>query len=251
MKILFAAICFSFAGSLISQQTTSGKITYKETIKLNFDIEGHNPEMAKMIPSSQSAEKVLYFTSHESLYKNLDKPKDVEVNHEEDGGQFQLVIKMPETVIYTHKPEDRFLQSQDLMGKEFLISDKLEKFQWKITGDQKKILTYVCQKAVLADTSKNIAVWFTNQIPVSAGPNGLSGLPGMILAIEQDQGDRMTIATSVEPLPDSFTFAKPSKGKVVNRKEYEKIREDKMKEMGAVNGKGPGVKMIIREGGHD
>lgn len=247
MKIILSAFGLCFIGTLCSQPMTSGKITFKETIKLNFDIDESNPEMAKMIPSSQSADKVLFFTSNESLYKNQDKPQDLEVKHEENGNDFQLVIKIPETVIYSNKKEDQFLQSQDLMGKEFLISDQLEKYQWKITGEQKKILNYVCQKAILSDTSKNLAVWFTNQIPVSAGPNGLSGLPGIILAVEQDNGDRMTIATAVEPLPVSHTFTKPSKGKVVKRAEYEKIREEKMKEMGAVNGKGPGIKMIIRE----
>ncbi|MBK9108681.1 MAG: GLPGLI family protein [Saprospiraceae bacterium] len=247
MKIYFSLICLMFISIGNSQPMTSGKITYKETIKLNIDIGDNNPEMAKMIPSSQSAEKVLYFTANESLYKNEEKPKDVEVKHEEDGNDFQLVIKMPETIIYSNKKEDQYLQSQDLMGKEFLISDKIDKLQWKVTPEQKKILNYVCQKAVLSDTSKNLAVWFTNQLPVSIGPNGLSGLPGLILAIEQDNGDRMTIATAVDALPEAFVFTKPSKGKVVKRVEYEQIREDKMKEMGAINGKGSGIKMIIRE----
>ena len=60
----------------------------------------------------------------------------------------------------------------------------------------------------------------------------------------------MTIATSIESLPEKFEFVKPDKGKKVNRAEYDKIREEKMKEMGAVNGKGTGVKMIIREERH-
>ncbi|MBK8956604.1 MAG: GLPGLI family protein [Saprospiraceae bacterium] len=175
-----------------------------------------------MIPSSQSADKVLYFTNSESLYKNEEKPKDVDVKHEEDGNSFQLVIKVPESVVYVNKSEGIFLQSQDLMGKEFLIKDKPEVPKWKMTGEQKKILDYTCQKAILLDTAKNLSVWFTNQIPVSTGPNGLSGLPGIILGIEQDQGDRMTIATRVDALPEGFVFTRPSKGKVVNKSEFEK-----------------------------
>lgn len=246
--MLYAFILLHYTG--MSQVLTSGKITYKETIKLNLDFGDENPELTKMIPSSQSADKVLYFTSSESLYKNEEKPKDVDVKHEEEGNTFQLVIKIPESVIYVNKSEGLFLQSQDLMGKDFLIQDKPEIPKWKVTGEQKKILDYTCQKAILLDTSKKVAVWFTNQIPVSIGPNGLSGLPGLILAIEQDLGDRLTIATKVETLPEAYAFTRPSKGKIVSKTEFEKIREEKMKEMGAVNGSGPGVKMIIREERH-
>lgn len=251
MKKLFV-LCslITLCSALGSQIPTSGKITFKETIKLNLDFGDENPELRKMIPSSQSADKVLYFNAGESLYKNEEKPKDVDVKHEEDGNSFQLVIKVPESVVYVNKSEGLFLQSQDLMGKEFLIKDKPEVPKWKMTGEQKKILDYTCQKAILLDTSKKVAVWFTNQIPVSTGPNGMSGLPGLILGIEQDLGDRMTIATKVDQLPQSFIFDRPSKGKVVNKAEFEKIREEKMKEMGAVNGNGPGVKMIIREERH-
>lgn len=248
MKVL-SCILFILGSIYIAhtQDAQSGKITFKETIKLHFDMGDEHPEMAKMFPSSQSVDKVLFYTKSESLYKNLEAPKDLDLKHEENGNDFQIVMKMPESIVYIHSGEKLYLRSQDLMGKEFLISDKPEKYKWKITGEQKTILNYSCQKALLQDTSAIVAVWFTSQIPVSAGPAGLSGLPGMILAVESDNGDRMTIATSIESLPESFAFTRPSKGKKVNRQEYEKIRADKMKEMGATEGKGGAIKMIITE----
>ncbi|MBK9629998.1 MAG: GLPGLI family protein [Saprospiraceae bacterium] len=231
----------------IAQPSTSGKIVFKETIKLNLDFGENNDRMAKMVPSSQSVDKVLYFKEEQSLFKNLDKANDLEVKHEEDGNDFQLVMKMPESIIYIDKKNDEYIQSQDLMGKEFLIVDKPIKYNWKLTGEQKTILNYTCQKAILIDTSKNVAAWFTSQIPIAYGPAGMMGLPGMILALESEDGDRMSIATSIEPLSKDFEFTKPSKGKKVSKAEYEKIRDAKMKEMGAVDGKGGGIKMIIRE----
>ncbi len=233
-----------------AQPKNSGKITFKETIKFKMDFGGDNPELAKMLPPSQSIDKVLFFDADQSLFKNNDKPKDLKINHEEEGNQMQMVFKMPESVVYINTKDQVLLQSEDLMGKEFLISDKPTTQTWKVTGEQKKILNYVCQKAILNDTSAVTIAWFTPQIPVSAGPSAMNGLPGMILAIERDNGDRMTIATSIEDLPSGFVFEKPSKGKKVGKKEFEKIRDEKMKEMGAINGKGPGVKMIIREEKH-
>jgi GLPGLI family protein len=233
-----------------SQQRTTGKIFYKETIKFKFDVGENNSEFAKMLPPSQSNENVLYFRNGESQYKNHDQPKDTEINHDEGDNKFHMVIRVPQTNTYINTQEDVLLQSLELMGKEFLISDKPAPHTWKVTPEQKKILNYTCQKAILSDTSKTIAAWFTPQISVSAGPGGYAGLPGMILAIDQDNGERMTIATAIEDLPESFTFDKPSKGKKVSKKEFEKIKEEKMKEMGVINGKGNGVKMIIREEKH-
>jgi len=250
MKFVTLVLIITLVVRLESQQTVSGKIIYKETIKLNIDIGDDRPEMAKMFPSSQSVDKVLYFNTNESLFKNNEQPKDLDVKHEEEGSTFQIVMKMPESIIYVNKAENVYLQSQDLMGKVFLISDSPKKYKWKITGEQKSILDYPCQKAVMNDTSQNVVAWFTPNIPVGSGPGGMTGLPGLILALEYDNGERMTIATSIEALPDSFEFVKPDKGKKVNKAEYDKIREEKMKEMGAVNGKGNGVKMIIREERH-
>ena len=62
---------FSFIAFFAHAQQKSGIIHYKENIKLNIDF-GDNPEMAKMMPTSQSVDKALYFNQNESLYKNED-----------------------------------------------------------------------------------------------------------------------------------------------------------------------------------
>ncbi|MBK9270933.1 MAG: GLPGLI family protein [Saprospiraceae bacterium] len=251
MKLIVTILAFAaITIPNFSQNIHSGKIIFKETIKLNFDLGDDNPQMAKMMPASQSVDKVLYFTKDESLYKNHENPKDLELKHEEGGGTFEIVMKIPESIIYINPVENTFIQSQDLMGKDFLITDKLPKNKWKMTGEQKSILNYPCQKAILQDTSKNVVAWFTPQIPVNFGPSGMTGLPGMILALETDNGDRMTIATSIDNLPESFQFTRPTKGKKVSKAEYEKIREAKMKEMGATDGKNGSIKMIITEERH-
>lgn len=250
MKQILFIILMLNAFTTFSQQRTSGKIIFKETVKFKIDVGGGNPELAKMLPPSQSIDKVLYFKDSESLYKNYDKPKDTEINHEEGNTKFQMVFKVPESTTYINTENKDLIQSQDLMGKEFLIMDKPTEYIWKISPEQKKILNFVCQKATLSDTSKTVTAWFTSQIPPSVGPGGYTGLPGMILAIEQDNGDRMTLATAIEDFPPSFVFEKPTKGKKVSKKEFEKIREEKMKEMGVINGKGTGVKMTIREEKH-
>ena len=115
MKFVTLLLLIILTGRLESQQTVSGKIIYKETIKLNIDVGADRPEMAKMFPTSQSVDKVLYFNANESLFKNNEQPKDLDVKHEEEGSNFQIVMKMPESTIYINKSENVYLHSQDLM----------------------------------------------------------------------------------------------------------------------------------------
>ena len=240
---------FSFVAFFAHAQQKSGIIHFKENIKLNIDF-GDNPEMAKMMPTSQSVDKALFFNQNESLYKNEAPPKDLELNQEKDGNTTQIVMKMPESEIYNNLKEDLSLQTQDLMDKDFLIKDKIKKTSWKITGEQIKILDYVCQKAVPSDTSKHLVAWFTPQLPISFGPDNLSGLPGIILGLDYDNGQRTVFATKMEPLPNNYKFEIPTKGKKVNRAEFEKIRDEKMKEMGMETNGGTSVKMIIQTEEH-
>jgi GLPGLI family protein len=243
MKSTLVLLFISF--SAFSQFQKSGKIYFKESIKLNIQISEENKEMAKMMPTSQDSYKVLYYDSNESLFKVEEKKnEDLDIKHEEGGNQIRMVFKVPQTTIYQNLSENSFIQSQEFLDKEFLIVDQVNDKKWKVTGEQKKVLDFVCIKATLADTSQKVVAWFTPQIPVGMGPNGFSGLPGMILALDTDNGQRLIAATNIEPLPQGFTFTKPEKGKKVNKAEFKKIRDEKLKEMGS-DGKG-GARVIIR-----
>ena len=66
MKSTLVLLFISF--SAFSQFQKSGKIYFKESIKLNIQISEENKEMAKMMPTSQDSYKVLYYDSNESHF---------------------------------------------------------------------------------------------------------------------------------------------------------------------------------------
>ncbi len=224
----------------------SGAIYYTETMKIEFHGGEVSENIASMMPSSRDMFKVLYYDQNESLFKNvLNKSDDLEFN--QNGNEIQLVIKVPEIAIYTNSKKNEAIQFQEFLGKDFLISDKLDSRKWKLDPEQKKVLDFTCQKAILQDSEEGVIAWYTSQIPMSIGPNAYSGLPGLVLAVEIGDGQRMITATKIEPLPSGFEFTKPNKGQKVGRKEFAKIREEKMSEMGAVRGRGGKMMMIIEE----
>lgn len=94
--------------------------------------------------------------------------------------------------------------------------------------EMREIAGYLCMKAVSIDTfrNQNITAWFTSDIPVSGGPEGWYGLPGMILAIDINDGTAIIEATHVKILADDFDvpFPKKMKGTSISVAEFEKKR---------------------------
>jgi GLPGLI family protein len=172
----------------------------------------------------------------------------LEINHESDGMNFKMVMKRPENVFFTNFENGTTINYREFFGRYFLVNGQLKKLAWKMSGEQKKVLGFVCQKAVFQDTSRTVEAWFTPQIPVAAGPGEWGGLPGMILEVSIDGGARTMVASKVElkALPKD-AIEKPTKGKAVTQEEFDKIEQEKMKEMQEeMGGSGGGMKIIIK-----
>ena len=232
-------------------QQTEGEVVYTETIKMQIDLpDDMDEKMKAMIPSSQSYTKSLIFNEKESLYNDWDagENEDLEISHEEDGMDFQMVMKRPENVFYTDLVNKSIVNKQEFFGRNFLISGEVTAYPWKLTGEQKKINDFICQKATCVHNEQNIEAWFAPQVPLSTGPSGYGGLPGLILEVDVNDGER-----TITPLKINLgeiqenKIEKPTKGKKVTKEEFTKIRDEKMKEMNAETGGGGVIKMIVTD----
>jgi GLPGLI family protein len=86
------------------------------------------------------------------------------------------------------------------------------------------------EREVLEKVPVTVSVWFTPDIPVSAGPASYFGLPGLVLMVQDD--NRVLVCTEVQMnVQDKTKLEAPKKGQAVTQKEFSKIREEKMKEM--------------------
>ncbi|BDB52547.1 GLPGLI family protein [Flavobacterium ammonificans] len=93
-----------------------------------------------------------------------------------------------------------------------------------------------------------ITAWYTPEIPVSQGPEGYWGLPGLIL--EVNDGKTIILCSKVVLNPKEKTEIKaPSKGKTVSQNEYDEIVVKKMEEFREMNqGRSGGGGFQIRMG---
>ena len=114
----------------------------------------------------------------------------------------------------------------ETLGKTFLIEDDMPRYRWKILNEIKEIGGYLCMKAETTDPVKNqvIQAWFTDKIPFYGGPEGFSGLPGLILELNINGGDAIISATQIDLDLAEVNF--PDTGKRKGKETtYEKLNE--------------------------
>ncbi len=209
-----------------------GTVVYEEVIKFDIQLENMTPEMQAMLPTENKTATVLYFNEDVSRYEYLNDT-DAVIEEESEGGSVQIMISQPENIVWRDLKDKKMIEQTEFMTRVFLIESDYESDEWKLTGNQKMILDYPCQEAVKTDGEKETKVWFTPAIPVSSGPGDYANLPGLVLAMEADNGDRSIIASSVElKSVDESKLQKPKKGKKVSKEKYMAIVEEKTKEMG-------------------
>ncbi|MBN8683296.1 MAG: GLPGLI family protein [Chitinophagales bacterium] len=248
MKQLTFLTCMLLFPFLAFAQIQAGEIEYTETIKLKIDIPDATEEMLKMIPSERKNPKILAFNANKSLFKNgEEKTEPEEMSHSEGDMQFNIKMVQPDNRLFLDIENGKITESTEFFGRFFLIEEALPERDWKFAKDKKMILGYECYKAYLVDTARTVEVWYTPQIPVPVGPSEFNGLPGAILEVNIDNGERSYLAVAVKTgEPEAKKIEKPSKGKSVTREEFKKIRDEKMKEMGAEPGGNGSMRVIIR-----
>ncbi|MCB0684124.1 MAG: GLPGLI family protein, partial [Saprospiraceae bacterium] len=157
----------------------------------------------------------------------------------------KVVIARPDNRMYKDLAEGRKTEQREFFGRKFLIQDELDAFSWKLTGEQKTLLEYPCFRAVHEEEDRVVEAWFTPQIPVSTGPGIYGQLPGMVLEVSVNDGQRKIQATKVTFTEVSADqLEKPKKGKEVTQEEFDQIEAEKMKEMEEQGG----GRMMIRIG---
>ncbi len=240
MKPLCTILLF-LSPLLIFGQKIEGIVQYEQTINMHRNFKG-NEEMKQYIPEFQTSKTELLVKGQEVLYRSA--PGDEESEFESGDGNVRINFKRAEAVVYKNLKAKEQLTSTEFMGRKFLITDEVGKTAWKMTAESKSILGYPCTKAVIQDTADVTEVWFTLALPVGAGPASYDGLPGLILEVNKNDGERVIKATAIDLKPLEEKIEKPTKGKKVTKEEYDGIVEEKMKEMGASGGGGRMIKII-------
>lgn len=235
-----------------------GKILFEEKTKMEIKLPEDSPiskeQLEKMMPSERIQAYSLRFNEKASVYQTVTNvPNEEEVNQigeEGDAIQIKMVRATNENITYHDIKNKAITMQQGFMGKTFLIQDEAKKYAWKLSNESKEIAGYTCQKATLEEDDRKVEAWFTTAIPVASGPSNFYQLPGMILGlhVKGENSERWLTATKIElEALEKDVLIVPTKGKKVNREQYDKIVEGKMKEMEEQAGGGGTVIRVRRQ----
>ena len=260
---------FVFISFVLNAQNFQGKAEYFSKIVLNKKTDNVEVDSKdKMDPETEKAfqeamkkasekQYLLSFNKFESLYEvqeQLEKP-----SAPTSGGISFSVSFSGEGKKYLNLKDEKSIVENEIFGKEFLIVEPLEKLDWKLVNETKKIGDYTCLKAQLIipvsekqrkeyeeflkkeeikpslfkmeePKDRIVLAWYTPEIPVSFGPNNYWGLPGLILEINDE--DTIILCSKVTlSNKEKSPIKVPNKGEKVTHKKFDEIEKKKMDSM--------------------
>lgn len=248
---------FLFFPIFLIAQEFQGKAIYKTHRKMDLKLGGddstisetQHKQMEEQMKKMFQKTFILSFSKSKSIYKediklNSPKPKP--------GGMNVMVIGSGggSDILFKDVNKKRYVNKTEVMGKRFLIKDSIPNFEWELSSETKNIGNYTCYKATFSREEKQAQLnmddgevkemakivkivttaWYTAEIPVSNGPREFGGLPGLIL--ELNEGKLTIVCTEIVINPsEKIEIEEPSQGKVISQENYDKIMDEKSKEM--------------------
>jgi GLPGLI family protein len=275
--VLGLLVALTSLTTVANAQMKEGKISYERKINMHRNLP--DPQMKSMVPEFRTDKFELIFNENVSLFRSVvdeEAPDPFANAGGGGGGGMRFNFRMPSANTYTDLAKQMQYEGREFFEKEFLIIDSLKQYKWKLSEETKTIAKQLCKKATTmvtapqmrmrvsiggpgnnSDTTANtprapketeLVVWYAEGIPVSFGPEGYSGLPGVIMEIDQDNGANVMTAVEVSTKYPKKELVAPSKGEKMNRAQFQ---ENMMKLMQDMQ-RGGGIRMggsAIRIGG--
>jgi GLPGLI family protein len=261
-SIALAGIAALICVTVCAQQN-EGKVIYSRTVQMQIFVSDNSDGVENMLPRSRTDKFELSFANNQTLWKQMEQEEqdgDMAFNNSGGGMQIRMIAAGVDDVMFSDLGAARRVELRELGTKKYIVEDTINRMNWKMSDETKIILGHTCRKALsqrigtrmmmnmdngkmerkeISDTS-NILVWFTTDIPVSAGPAEFQGqLPGLILEIDVNNGRTVYKALEIKAKPEAGVIKEPKGSKKLTVAEFNKERDKMFEEMSKNNG-GPG-----------
>lgn len=150
--------------------------------KTFLDIKGNR----SLFVSENKLKKDSLLNSFRSEIKENNRKGDKDFPKQE--GKRHIEPTFFEYFVSKNIPEQKVYYYEKAAGKQIYYQED-RPLKWEITQTVEKQNGYPAQKAVVNFGGRSWTAWFTKDIAISDGPYKFSGLPGLIVKLEDDKGD--------------------------------------------------------------
>lgn len=248
-------------GSLqLLAQVKEGTVTYERVMNLHRTLPSE--QMKAFMPEFRTTRHQLQFNDSIAVFKTL---AEEEAPDPFAGGNGGVVVRMGGPGMggdsYRNYAKGTSIQSNEMAGKAYLVTDSIKRSGWKLSQEQKTILGYTCYKATrkanaaaprlrmmtmgpdgaqkdstATGSSKprevEVVAWYCPDLASPAGPDLLGYLPGVVLEVDTDNGLNVIKAVEIKVTTNKKDFKEPTKGKAITREEFGKLAMEMMNQGG-------------------
>lgn len=238
--LVLASLIGQFAYAQNARFATQGVIEYEKKINMyaliaeqikRYPDDSFGPKVFEDYKKNNPQFKVLKSTLTFSKDQTLFTPT---AETTVQNNWFSFPIAQQNNTIYTQTANGTSVAQRKIYEETYLVKDSTRKINWKITSEIRNIAGYDCRRAnALIMDSIYVVAFYTEEIPVSGGPEGFTGLPGMILGVALPHEHVTWFANSVLDQPVSDDKIKiPVKGKPTDNKKLGDILKEALKDWG-------------------
>ncbi len=239
--LLIGIIVSLMAGLNVASAQTEGVITYEVKINLHRRIPKEREEMKAMIPEFTDGKAGTGIQRYRIIIQ--EGRRRHRRRYEPRRRQWSPdPMQQPKIEIYLNSGTQERLVLQEFMGKEYLIQDTLKVAPWKFGTETKVIQGYECKQAYYTDETRpdqkmEITAWYTDKIRPFLGPERHQSLPGTVLAVDINNGERVMVAKSIELRAlKKNELRQPASGSKTTQAAFRKMVDEQMKRMGGSGG---------------
>ncbi len=118
------------------------------------------------------------------------------------------------------------LKAQNVIfGQSYLYEEPIPEINWELTDGTKEILGYECHKATARWRGRDWTAWYCD-LPFNDGPWKFTGLPGLILRLEDATGEHKFQAIGIKKDNYPFGFRRKSKPIKTKREKFEAMQKE-------------------------
>ena len=193
---------------------------------LNDEAAPVTDRMQVVVQVGRTVTKSMPFSAYMKTNESAEEEDVIMAEHHE------AVMHMP--TVWTDYPLGKTTVRDWIFPHEFEGSEPTPDIAWTLTDDTLTVSGYLCQQATATFRGVEWHAWYTEEVPSSAGPWRLRGLPGLIVKAENDahtfclaglRQERLRVGDGMSGMASPITA--PEQNPEVHRMKYAKLLKHK------------------------